>query len=118
MIELTGQIERVKCFDEVPGFTVARLRIDRRRTPVTAVGRLLDPRPGEMLAMTGGWTIHPNRLSPMHRGAAGADGLNRVLQETLKPGSDELMRGIGPSETARQGHADPQQQGIPACVEV
>ena len=44
MIELTGQIKQVPYFNEAFGFTVARLRIDGYRTPVTAVGPVLDPR--------------------------------------------------------------------------
>jgi exodeoxyribonuclease V alpha subunit len=32
-------------------------------------------------------------LTPMHRGAAGADELNRVLQEALNPSNAELIRG-------------------------
>ena len=58
-IDLTGQFAQVTYFNEVSGFTVARLRIDERRAPVTAVGPLLDPRPGEMLAMTGERAIRP-----------------------------------------------------------
>ena len=59
MTELTGQIEQVTYFDEGSGFTVARVRVDDRPTSVTVVGRLLDPRPGEVLAMRGEWVVHP-----------------------------------------------------------
>lgn len=58
MAELTGQIEQVTYFDEVSGFTVARMRVAGRANTVTVVGRLLDPRPGEVLAMVGEWKMH------------------------------------------------------------
>jgi exodeoxyribonuclease V alpha subunit len=58
MTELKGQIEQVSYFDEASGFTVARMRIPGRPSPVTVVGRLLDPRPGEVLSMSGEWVVH------------------------------------------------------------
>jgi len=58
MAELTGQIEQVTYFDEASGFTVARMRVPDRASTVTVVGRLLDPRPGEVLAMVGEWKTH------------------------------------------------------------
>ena len=56
---LSGQIEKITFANEENGFTIARLKVPGRREPVTVVGTLLAPTPGEILDMHGEWTNHP-----------------------------------------------------------
>ena len=58
-IRLSGQIETVTFTNAETGFTIARVRVAGRRDPVTVVGSLLAPLPGELLEMEGDWAFHP-----------------------------------------------------------
>jgi len=100
MVELTGQIEQVTCFDEVSGFTVARHADGRVLVTVTAVGRLLDRRLVGMLAMTGEWAVHPTfgeqfkvREFKLHVPA--------TAQSILKYLGSGMIRGLGPEMASR-----------------
>jgi exodeoxyribonuclease V alpha subunit len=57
--ELSGQIERITYTSEETGFTIAKVKVRGQRDPVTVVGNLLAPTPGEVLEMHGEWTRHP-----------------------------------------------------------
>jgi exodeoxyribonuclease V alpha subunit len=57
--ELVGQIEHITFTNEENGYTIARVRVSGRFEPVTIVGNLLAPTPGESLRMTGEWIQHP-----------------------------------------------------------
>ena len=100
MIELTGQIEQVTYFNEAPGFTVARLRIEWYRTPVTAVGRLLDPRPGEMLTMTGEWTVH-RTFGEQFKVSEFKRHVPATAPSILNYLGSGLIRGLGPEMASR-----------------
>ncbi len=56
---LSGQIERITFTNEETGFTIARVKIAGRHEPVTVVGTLMAPMPGEILEMHGEWSNHP-----------------------------------------------------------
>jgi exodeoxyribonuclease V alpha subunit len=57
--ELSGQIEKITFANEENGFTIARLKVPGRHEPVTVVGTLMAPMPGEILDMRGEWSDHP-----------------------------------------------------------
>ena len=57
--ELSGQIERITFTNEENGFTIARVKVDGHHEPVTVVGTLMAPMPGEILDMRGEWSNHP-----------------------------------------------------------
>jgi exodeoxyribonuclease V alpha subunit len=57
--ELTGRIEKITFANEETGFTIARVKVDGRHEPVTVVGTLMAPMPGEILEMRGEWANHP-----------------------------------------------------------
>ena len=57
--ELSGQIERITFTNEESGFTIARVKLKGRHEPVTVVGTLMAPMPGEILDMRGDWANHP-----------------------------------------------------------
>jgi exodeoxyribonuclease V alpha subunit len=56
---LSGQIERITFTNEENGFTIARVKVAGRHEPVTVVGTLMAPMPGEILDMRGEWANHP-----------------------------------------------------------
>ena len=56
--DLQGQIERVTFHNEENGFTIARLKVKGFRELVTITGNLMAPVPGQVLHITGEWTIH------------------------------------------------------------
>jgi len=56
---LTGQIEKITFTNDETGFTIARVKVDGRHDPVTVVGTLMAPLPGEILDMRGEWANHP-----------------------------------------------------------
>ncbi len=56
---ISGQIEHITFTNAETGFTIARVRVAGRGEPVTVVGTLLAPVPGEVLDMDGEWTQHP-----------------------------------------------------------
>jgi len=57
--ELSGQIEKITFTNEENGFTIARMKVPGHHDPVTVVGTLMAPKPGEILDMRGEWTNHP-----------------------------------------------------------
>ena len=59
MDELTGRIERVTYTNEENGYTVAKIAVRGRRDPVTVVGAIPSPQPGQELQLKGEWTTHP-----------------------------------------------------------
>jgi exodeoxyribonuclease V alpha subunit len=56
---ISGQIEHITFTNAETGFTIAKVRVAGRGEPVTVVGTLLAPVPGEVLDMDGEWTQHP-----------------------------------------------------------
>jgi len=57
--ELEGQIENLTYVNEENGYTVAKVRVSGHSDPVTIVGQLISPTPGEVLRMKGLWINHP-----------------------------------------------------------
>ncbi|MGW8187502.1 MAG: SF1B family DNA helicase RecD2 [Desulfobacterales bacterium] len=58
-VDLLGQIEHITYTSEETGYTIARVKVEGRPDPITVVGGLLAPTPGEVLRMTGEWIRHP-----------------------------------------------------------
>ncbi|RPJ12443.1 MAG: hypothetical protein EHM37_09085, partial [Deltaproteobacteria bacterium] len=59
LAELRGQIERITYVNDENGFTIARVKVAGRKEPVTVVGHIVNPAPGEILSMKGEWGRHP-----------------------------------------------------------
>ena len=100
MTELTGQIEQVTYFNAESGFTVARVAVSGRQEPVTVVGRLLDPRPGEVLAMTGEWATH-RTFGEQFKVTEFTIHVPTTARSILKYLGSGLIRGLGPEMAAR-----------------
>ena len=67
MDNLAGSVERVTYYNQENGYSVVRLRPEKRRTPgadrqgmVTITGNLPELSPGEHLDLEGKWVNHPN----------------------------------------------------------
>lgn len=100
MVELTGQIEQVTYYSEESGFTVARVRVEDRPLPVTVVGRLLDPHPGEVLAMIGEWAVH-RTFGEQFKVSEFKIHVPTTAGSILKYLGSGLIRGLGPEMAAR-----------------
>lgn len=98
--ELEGQLERITYFSEETGFTVARLRVQGSSDPVTVVGNLIAPTPGEILMLKGSWLNHPKFgrqfkiISHSTKVPATVDGIRKYL-------GSRLIKGIGPVMASR-----------------
>ncbi len=96
---ISGQIEHITFTNEETGFTIAKVRVAGRGEPVTVVGNLLAPVPGEVLEMDGEWTQHPrfgeqfkvDRFTT--KVPATVDGIRRYLGSGLIKGLGPVMAG-------------------------
>ncbi len=93
--QIEGRIERITFFNEENGYTIAKIKISGKKEPITAVGYLLSPSPGEIIEMKGKWVKHPKYgnqfkiTSYKTRVPATVYGIERYL-------SSGLVKGIGP----------------------
>lgn len=100
LAHLNGQIERITYSNAENGYTVARVRVSGRFEPVTVVGNLVDPMPGEILKMKGRWTRHPRfgdqfRVETYETAAPATEaGIRKYL-------GSGLIRGVGPKIAER-----------------
>lgn len=101
--ELQGQIERITFVNEDNGFTVAQLKVKGRPQPVTIVGHLLQPKPGEQVRLLGDWQQHPKYGEQFKFSAsqtlvpATAAGMEKYL-------ASGFIKGIGPVMAHRIVH--------------
>ena len=97
---LSGQIDHITFTNEESGFTIARVLVSGRREPVTVVGTLMGPTPGEVLDMTGEWTNHPRFgrqfkvIECSTRVPATVSGIRKYL-------GSGMIRGLGPVMAGR-----------------
>jgi exodeoxyribonuclease V alpha subunit len=93
--ELEGQIERIAYTDEENGFTVARVKVSGQKKPVTVIGHLLAPSPGEILKMEGEWVNHP-RFGEQFKIVQFKTAVPASIYGIQKYLGSGLIRGIGP----------------------
>ena len=95
LTDLQGQIERITYSNDENGFTIAKLKADGQKNPVTVVGNLPALAPGEVLKLKGEWTTHPRfgeQFKIVHYQTtvpASVYGIRKYL-------GSGLIRGIGP----------------------
>jgi len=98
--KLEGQIERITYTNEETGYTVARIKVTGYSEPITAVGKLISPTPGEFLKMEGAWMDHPKFgrqfkvISYRSVVPSSIEGIQRYL-------GSGLIKGIGPVMASR-----------------
>ncbi|MEN6375266.1 MAG: ATP-dependent RecD-like DNA helicase [Smithella sp.] len=59
LTDLQGQIERITFASEDTGYTIAKVKVYGVREPVTVIGNIVNPTPGEVIKMKGEWGNHP-----------------------------------------------------------
>jgi len=98
--ELDGTIESLTYFNEANGYSVVRLRVAGEEQPVTAVGPLVGPVPGQSVHLSGEWRNHPRfgRQFRITESRASEPGSPEGIERYLGSG---LIKGIGP-ELARR----------------
>ena len=57
--ELEGNIQRITYTNPENGYTVAKVKIEGASDPVTVVGNIVSPKPGETIRVKGDWINHP-----------------------------------------------------------
>ncbi|MCA1962051.1 MAG: ATP-dependent RecD-like DNA helicase [Desulfomonile sp.] len=97
---IEGVLDRIVYASESGDFVVARLVVRGRRDPLTIVGNLPSPRPGETLILEGNWEFDKKFGEQFHferaetRAPSTVQGIEKYLSSTL-------VKGIGP-EMARR----------------
>jgi len=93
--KLRGQIERITFVSEEDGFTIVKIRVAGKKEPITALGHLMSPNPGEIIEMKGKWVKHPRYgsqfkiISYKTSVPASVYGIEKYL-------GSGLIKGIGP----------------------
>ncbi len=59
LVELEGQIHKIKYSSNETGYSVLSMHINGYKNPVTVVGNIVSPSPGEILQISGKWSTHP-----------------------------------------------------------
>jgi exodeoxyribonuclease V alpha subunit len=93
--ELRGQIERITFTNEENGFTIARVKVYGRKELVTVVGHIVNPIPGEIVAMKGEWGRHP-KFGEQFKIASCECAVPATVQGIEKYLGSGLVKGIGP----------------------
>jgi exodeoxyribonuclease V alpha subunit len=99
-MNLEGQIDAIAYANEDTGYTVIRMIVNGSRDPVTIVGNIISPSPGEILYVKGYWTNHPRFgrqfkvESHQVKSPSTVDGIKKYL-------GSGLIKGIGPVMAAR-----------------
>jgi exodeoxyribonuclease V alpha subunit len=90
---ISGSVERITFYNPDNGYSVVRLKPDRRSTPgankeglVTVVGNLPELAPGEYLRLSGRWENHPQH---------GLQFSAEVCEQTLPATSEGIRRYLG-----------------------
>jgi exodeoxyribonuclease V alpha subunit len=94
-VELTGQIERITYTNGESGYTIAKVRVRGHRDLVTVVGNFMAPQPGEILTMTGVWSLHP-RFGEQFKVDQYYTKMPATVSGIKKYLGSGLIKGIGP----------------------
>jgi len=97
---LSGQIERITFTNEENGFTIALVKVDGTKDPVTVVGNLMAPTPGEILEMQGDWAHHP-RFGKQFKVAQFKTKVPATVYGIQKYLGSGLIKGVGPVMAGR-----------------
>ena len=103
---IEGTLERVTFANEANGWSVVKLAVEGRPSPVTAVGTLLGVKPGERLKLRGRWANDPRYGEQLQIESfeivlpASLTGIERYLGSGLVPGigrglAERLVRHFG-----------------------
>jgi exodeoxyribonuclease V alpha subunit len=93
--DLRGQLERITFVNEENGYTIARVKAPGHKELVTVVGHLVNPVPGEILAMKGEWNRHP-KFGDQFKITACESVVPATVHGIEKYLGSGLIKGIGP----------------------
>lgn len=93
--EIRGQIERVTFHNEENKYTIAKVRIEGARGPITIVGTLYSVNPGEVLKLRGNWNEHP-RYGRQFKVASYETVLPATIKGIERYLGSGMIKGIGP----------------------
>ena len=93
--ELVGQIEHITYTNSDNGFTIAQVRVPNRPEPITIVGTILSPTPGEILRMRGEWSRHP-KYGRQFKVADYSTSVPATTEGILKYLGSGMIKGLGP----------------------
>ena len=100
MDHLKGQIERITYSSDQSGFAVCKLKVENKKKSVTIVGNMVNPLPGETVALQGEWITHKkfgDQFQVRHY---------QILEPATRAGIEKylgsgLIKGIGPVMAGR-----------------
>ncbi|MGE5840843.1 MAG: ATP-dependent RecD-like DNA helicase [Deltaproteobacteria bacterium] len=97
---LEGQIDRITYSNEDTGYTVAKFALSGFAEPITIVGNLIAPAPGEVLKVKGSWQTHP-RFGKQFKVTSHQSIVPATVTGIRKYLGSGLIKGIGPVMAAR-----------------
>jgi exodeoxyribonuclease V alpha subunit len=97
---IEGVLDRLVFASETSEFVVGRLMVRGRREPVTIVGSLAQPRPGETLVLQGNWEFD-KKFGEQFKFQAASSRAPSTVKGIEKYLASNLIKGIGP-EMARR----------------
>jgi exodeoxyribonuclease V alpha subunit len=99
-IALEGVLDRLVFASDASEFIVGRMNVRGRRDPVTIVGLLPKPRPGETLLLHGQWEFD-KKFGEQFRFETAEARVPSTVQGIEKYLSSDLIKGIGPEMAKR-----------------
>jgi exodeoxyribonuclease V alpha subunit len=100
MCDLEGQIVRITYSNEETGYTVAKVKAPGYVDPITIVGNLIAPTPGEILKMRGVWLEHP-KFGRQFKVTGHRTVVPSTVEGIRKYLGSGLIKGIGPVMASR-----------------
>ncbi len=97
---LSGRIDRITYLNEENGYTVAQVIVPGRDDPVTVVGNLINPIPGEFVKMKGTWGVHAT-FGKQFRVDSYTVSVPTTIDGIRKYLGSGLIKGIGPKMADR-----------------
>ena len=100
LVELEGQIRKIKYSSNDTGYSVLSMKINGYKNPVIIVGNIVSPSPGETLRIVGKWLKHPKFGEQFKvetysiKNPVSIHGIEKFL-------GSGLIKGIGPKMAAR-----------------
>jgi exodeoxyribonuclease V alpha subunit len=96
VVSIEGVLERITYSNGENGYTIAKLKLPRQKTPITIAGNMPSVNVGETLRLTGKWTLHAQygRQFTVSRYEVALPGTIPGLKKYLGSG---LLKGVGPA---------------------
>ncbi|UCH24054.1 MAG: ATP-dependent RecD-like DNA helicase [Deltaproteobacteria bacterium] len=100
MTTIEGHLEKITYYNAESLYTIAKLKTEKNRIPVTIVGYLPQPNPGETLRISGIWETHP-RYGQQFRLVSYEVILPATVAEIKAYLEAGFIKGVGPKTVSR-----------------